>query len=438
MNDQNRRDFFKKAGLALTASSYSRILGANERVNHVVVGLGGRGQNHMDSFMKVKECMVMGVCDVNQAARERAIVKVEKGTGQKPKEYDDMRKVFADKSVDSVSMPTPNHWHALGAIWAMQAGKDVYVEKPASHEVWEGWKMIEAARKYKRMCQVGSQSRSIPHMIRAAKLLQEGVIGELYMAKGLCFKRRKSIGHKENEPVPAGLNWDMFLGPAPMRPYNELRFRYNWHWFWDTGNGDIGNQGVHQMDIARWGMGNIGLPNSVVSTGGKYVYTDDQETPNTQNAVFDYGGKKQIVFEVRGLLTGDEGSIARRGGNTIGNLFYGSDGWMALDGAGFQVYKGENNEKTMDEKPTRGGAGEDVPHFKNFIDAVKSRDYKSLHAEIEIGAMSAALGNLANIAYRAGRKLNFDPVKRQFINDREADKMLTRDYRKPYVVPDKV
>ena len=436
MNIQNRRDFFRKAGLALTAASYSRILGANEKVNHVVVGLGGRGNNHMDSFMKVKDCMVMGVCDVNQPARERASVKVEKGTGQKPKEYDDMRKVFADKSVDCVSMATPNHWHALGAIWAVQAGKDVYVEKPASHEVLEGWKMIEAARKYNRMMQVGSQSRSTEHKMRAMKLLNEGVVGEVYMAKGLCFKRRKSIGHKEDEPTPAGLNWDMFLGPAPMRPYNELRFRYNWHWFWDTGNGDIGNQGVHQMDICRWGMGNIGLPDSVVSTGGKYAYIDDQETPNTQNAVFNYGGKKQIVFEVRGLLTGDEGGLGNRGGNTVGNLFYGTDGWMAVDDAGFQVYKGEKNEKTMDEKGRRGS--DDSPHMTNFIEAVKSRNYKSLNAEIEIGAMSAALGNLANIAFRLGRELKFDPVKRQFINDREADKMLTRDYRKPYVVPDKV
>ncbi len=435
MNDQNRREFFTRAGLTLTAASYSRILGANDKVNHVVVGLGGRGQNHMDGFMGVKECMVMGVCDVNQAARERAIVKVEKGTGQKPKEYSDMRKVFEDKSVDSVSMATPNHWHALGAIWAAQAGKDVYVEKPASHNIFEGWKMIEAARKYNRMMQVGSQGRSAKHKIRAVQLLNEGVIGEVYMAKGLCFKRRKSIGHKENEPTPAGLNWDMFLGPAPMRPYNELRFRYNWHWFWDTGNGDIGNQGVHQMDIARWGMGNIGLPNSVVSTGGKYAYIDDQETPNTQNAVFDYGGKKQLVFEVRGLVTGPEGNLNPRGG-TIGNLFYGTDGWMALDDAGFQVFKGENSEKTMDEKAERGDGN--VLHMGNFIAAVKSRNYKSLNAEIEIGAMSAALGNLANIAYRMGRKLNVDPVKRQFINDAEANKMLTRDYRKPYVVPEKV
>jgi len=436
MNEQNRRDFFRKAGLTLTAASYSRILGANDRVNHVVVGLGGRGNNHMDSFMKVKDCMVMGVCDVNQTARERAIVKVEKGTGQKPKEYSDMRQVFADKSVDCVSMATPNHWHALGAIWAVQAGKDVYVEKPASHNIWEGWKMIEAARKYNRMMQVGSQGRSMDHKIKAIKLLNEGVIGEVYMAKGLCFKRRKSIGHKADEPIPAGLNWDMFLGPAPMRAYNELRFRYNWHWFWDTGNGDIGNQGVHQMDIARWGMGNIGLPDSVVSTGGKYAYIDDQETPNTQNAVFDYGGRKQIVFEVRGLLTGAEGGLTPRGG-TIGNLFYGTDGWMSLDDAGFQVYKGENSEKTMDEKRT-SRSDDNAPHMTNFIEAVKSRNYKSLNAEIEIGAMSAALGNLANIAYRVGRKLKVDPAKRSFVNDNEANKMLTRDYRTPYVVPDKV
>ena len=199
-----------------------------------------------------------------------------------------MRKLFEDKNVDAVSMPLPNHWHALATIWACQAGKDVYIEKPACHNVHEGRKMIEAARKYKRMVQVGSQSRSTPHKMEAIAKLQDGVIGKLYQSKGICYKRRVSIGHKPDTPTPPGLNWDLFLGPAPMRPFNELRFKYNWHWFWDTGNGDIGNQGVHEMDMARWALG-VGMPASVVSTGGKYVYDDDQETPNTQLARFDYG-----------------------------------------------------------------------------------------------------------------------------------------------------
>jgi predicted dehydrogenase len=343
--------------------------------------------------------------------------------------------VFEDKSVDAVSMPLPNHWHALATIWACQAGKDVYIEKPACHNPWEGQKMIEAARKYGRMVQIGSQSRSLEHKMKAIQLLNDGVIGKVYLAKGLCFKRRPSIGHKDDEPKPLGLDWDKFLGPAPMRAYNELRFRYNWHWFWDTGNGDIGNQGVHEMDIARWGLGKKGLPQGVSSTGGKFMYVDDQETPNTQMATFDYGDA-ELMFEVRGGVTGGEGGLPIRGGNTIGNLFYGTDGWMALDGQSFQVYKGEKQEKVMDEKKTQ--PGDTGWHMSNFLAGVKSRNYKDLHADVEIGVTSADLCHLANISYRLKRSLKFDDATRKFVNDDEANKMLTRNYRKPYVVPDKV
>jgi predicted dehydrogenase len=291
--------------------------------------------------------------------------------------------------------------------------------------------MVEVARKTNRMVQVGSQGRSTPHKIKAMGLLKDGVIGPVYLSKGLCFKRRKSIGKTPQEPVPAGLDWDKFLGPAPMRPYTKNRFAYNWHWFWDTGNGDIGNQGVHEMDIARWGLGDPALPKSVVSTGGKYVYDDDQETPNTQLATMDYGGR-ELMFEVRGLLTGPEGGLPVKGGNTVGNLFLGGDGWMWVDGAGFQVYKGENNQLTMDEKGSDNAGA--VLHMKNFLEAVRSRNHKQLTADIEIGATSATLCHLANIAYRAGRKLDWDPAKKRFVNAPDADKLLTRDYRKPYVV----
>jgi predicted dehydrogenase len=274
------------------------------------------------------------------------------------------------------------------------------------------------------------------------KLLNEGVIGKVYLAKGLCFKRRLPIGHKPDEPIPAGLDWDKFLGPAPMRPFNELRFAYNWHWFWDTGNGDIGNQGIHEMDIARWGLGR-GLPQSVSSTGGKY-YTppdDDQETANTQMATFNYGDV-ELMFEVRGGVTGPEGGLQIRGGNTVANLFYGTDGWMAVDGAGFQVYKGvrdgktEKQEKTMDVAKTP--VDDTAPHMENFLAAVKSRDYKSLHADLEIAVASADLVHMANTSYRLKRTLRFDEATRKYIGDEEANKMLTRNYRKPYVVPEKV
>ncbi|MEP6538628.1 MAG: Gfo/Idh/MocA family oxidoreductase [Bryobacteraceae bacterium] len=427
----DRRTFLQTATLGAVASL--RAIGANDKVNVAVIGLGGRGRNHMTEYAKLPEANIGALCDVDQAALERGIAFVEKATGNKPKGYSDMRQVFADKSIDAVSMPIPNHWHSLATIWACQAGKDVYVEKPACHNVFEGKMMVEAARKYKRMVQIGSQSRSMPHKQKAIELLHQGVIGKVYLAKGLCYKRRVSIGHKEDSPTPPGVNWDMFLGPAPMRAFNELRFKYNWHWFWDTGNGDIGNQGVHEMDVARWGLGKE-MPNSVVSNGGKYAYTDDQETPNTQIATFDYGDS-ELIFEVRGLITGDEGGLKVRGNNTIGNLFYGSDGYMAVDGDGFQVYKGEKREMVMEQKKEMADTG---PHMANFLKAVKSRNHQDLNADVQIGVTSADLCHLANISYRTGRKLAFDPASGKFANDAEANKMLTREYRAPYVITNKV
>jgi hypothetical protein len=255
------------------------------------------------------------------------------------------------------------------------------------------------------------------------ELLHDGVIGDLYLAKGLCFKRRISIGHKPDQAdPPPGVNWDLFLGPAPMRPFNELRFKYNWHWFWDTGNGDIGNQGVHEMDIARWGLGDLTWPRSVVSTGGKYGPPDDQETPNTQLASFDYGGR-QIMFEVRGLITGTEGGISRTGGNFVGNLFYGTEGWMAVDANGFQIYKGEQSDLILEEEKADGS--DVAPHMANFLDACRSRRYQDL---------SADLCHVANASYRVGHSLRVDAGRRRFLDDDEANALLTRDYREPYVV----
>ena len=427
-------------GAAALSIGARRILGANDRVRVGLIGLGGRGNAHLGSYLQIPGSQLAAICDVNQAARERANARITKAGQDKAVEFSDMRKLFDSKDIDAVSMATPNHWHALGAIWAMAAGKDTYCEKPASHNPFESKQMIAAARKYGRMCQIGSQSRSTPHCIEAIAALKDGIIGKVYMSKGLCFKRRKSIGKKPDAPVPPGLDWDMFLGPAPMRPFNELRFAYNWHWFWDTGNGDLGNQGVHQMDIARWGMGvandHAGMK-SVVSTGGKYAYDDDQETPNTQLATFDYGDR-EIVFEVRGVLTGGEGTLGAgpKATNAVGNLFYGVDGWMELDGSGYRVYKGENNEVVKNVKAERGQDGT-VRHMENFLAAVKSRNYKSLNAEIEIGGAAADLCHFANISYRAGKRLKWDETKHTF-DDVAANKMLTREYRKPYVVPVKL
>jgi predicted dehydrogenase len=413
------------------------MMGANDKVNLAIIGLGGRGKAHVNYFLSIPDANIGAICDVNQEQTERVQATVEKATGRKPVVFEDMRKLFEDKSIDAVSTAVPNHWHALTAIWAMQAGKDVYGEKPATYNIFEGRQMIATARKYKRMCQIGMQSRTTAHKMKAIELLRQGAIGNIYMAKGLCFKRRKTIGVTPTGPVPAGLNWDLFLGPAPMRPFSKNRFAYTWHWFWDTGNGDIGNQGIHEMDIARWGLGR-GLPKSAVSTGGKYLYKDDQETPNTQIATFDYGDA-EIVFEVRGLLTGGEAQLHGTREGFVGNIFLGDKGYMVLDHAGFEIYLGEEKTKGESMQAVRERGGDTVPHMQNFLKAVKSRNTKDLNGEVEEGVTSADLVHMANTSYRLGRKVNFDAATYSFVNDKEANDMKTRHpYRAPYVVPAKV
>ncbi len=453
MSNTTSRRFFLGAA---TAAAATRVWGANDKVNVAIVGLGGRGTNHLNIYSKLPDARVAGLCDVDQAAREKAQATLLKNTGEKAKEFEDMRQVFADSSIDAVSIATPNHWHALATIWACKAGKDVYCEKPACYNIYEGQRMLQVARETKRMVQIGSQHRSMPFKIKAMQAVQDGAIGKVYLAKGLCFKRRASIGHKPDGPTPPGVNWDLFLGPAPMRAFNELRFKYNWHWFWDTGNGDIGNQGVHEIGICRWGLGDPEWPKTAMAAGGKYAYEDDQETPNTLLASYDYGGR-EIVFEVRGLLTGGEGTpAARRAGPPnaappaptatspvrgnplnimIGNLFYGTEGWMAMSDQGFQVFKGESSELIMEERPERGASSDGTNlHMENFLAACRSRNNKDLHDEISNAYLSASLCHLANISYRTGRKLTLSPGP-HFTSDAEANKMLTRpEYRKPYVV----
>lgn len=456
-NSTSRRIFLGAA----TAAAATRVWGANDRVNVAIVGLGGRGSNHLNIYSKLPEARVVALCDINQAAREKAQATLLKNTGDKAKEFEDMRQVFSDSEVQAVSIATPNHWHALAAIWAMRAGKDVYGEKPACYNIYEGQKMVEVARATNRMLQIGSQHRSTPFKMRAMEAIHGGLIGDVYLSKGLCFKRRASIGHQPDSPTPPGVNWDLFLGPAPLRPFNALRFKYNWHWFWDTGNGDIGNQGVHEMGIARWGLGDPQWPESAYAQGGKYAYQDDQETPNTLLSNFKFGNR-ELIFEVRGLLTGGEGipvarkAVAPAEGATappssaspvatvpskgaplnimVGNLFYGTEGWAAMSDQGFQAFKGESNELIADERPEKS-AGSDATalHMQNFLSACRSRNNKELHDEIGNAYLSASLCHLANISYRVGRKLTITAGPR-FANDAEAEKLLTRNYRKPYQV----
>ncbi len=430
-----RRTFLTAA--AAVGTSRFPILGANDRVNTAVIGMGGRGRDHVNFLGELPEHARIGaICDVNQAARERAVAQVEKLTGGKPKEYTDMRDLYAGREIDAVTVATPNHWHALAAIWACQAGKDVYLEKPSNHNVYEGKQLVAAARKYKRMVQVGSQSRSFEHRQEAMDLLRKGEIGQVYMARGLCFRRRKSIGHTPDEPVPAGLDWSLFLGPAQMKPYSKNKFAYTWHWMWDTGNGDIGNQGVHEMDICLWGLNRTGWPKSVVCSGGKYVWQDDQETPNTQQAALEFDDAK-IDFDARNLLSPSEGGAPIQGSNYVGVIFFGSEGYLATEWAGFRVYKGDDRELTLERKAPKD-AYTATGHMRNFFEAVKSRDHTKLNADVEVGVAAANYCHLANIAYRVKRTLNVAQSTGRFNGDPEANGMLARNYRAPYIVPEDV
>jgi predicted dehydrogenase len=429
MSQINRRTFLKDsamvaagAGLSLTAQRTHAANSPNETIRVCAIGVHGRGGDHLRGFMGQKNVEVAAICDVDESVLNSRAAQVEKATQKKPAVFTDIRKALEDKSIDAVSIATPNHWHSLAAIWACQAGKDVYVEKPLSHNVSEGRKLVEAARKNNRIVQHGTQCRSSAGLIEAMKKLKEGVIGKVYMAKGTCYKWRDTIGKAPDEPVPAGVHYDLWLGPAPQRPFSKNRFHYNWHWHWDYGNGDLGNQGVHQMDIARWGLG-VGLPSRVTAMGGHFMFDDDQETPNVIHTAFEYPEQKAMLqFEVRHWITNTEA-----GGSGVGVLFYGSEGYMEIPSySAYKVYLGKKREPGP-----AGEAGGD--HYGNFIAAVRSRKAETLNANVEEGHLSSALCHLGSIAYRLGRSFKFDPKTETIPGDAEAAKMLTRDYRAPYV-----
>lgn len=401
-----RRSFLVSAA---TAASASRVMGANERVNLVVIGVGGRGTGHVRSYLGLKEqCNVAGICDVNQAARERSSTIVQTAGAPKPKEYNDMREVFADKSVDAVSMATPNHWHALGTVWACQAGKDVYVEKPASHNVWEADRMVDAARKYKRMVQVGTQSRSSAHIKKAAQLMKEGVIGQVYMAKGLCYKRRPSIGRKPDIPVPPGIDWDKFLGPAPMRPFNENRFKYNWHWFWDTGNGDLNNQGTHQLDIAYWALGKKTHPVRAMALGGRFKWNDQGVTPNTMFGIAEYPGGQYVFFNVRNV---DFPGYPHQ----VENEYYFEDGGKIIRDMYYPKGSSSGEKVKVDAgKVTPGGC------FGAFIAACRAGNPALANGTMEDAHFSCVVGHLMNNSYRLGEKVPFNAKAGRFGDNKAA------------------
>jgi predicted dehydrogenase len=467
--DESRREFLKtgaKAAATIAAVqplrvlvAQANVLGANNRVRVAIIGLRGRGQEHIRQYGALPNVEIAALCDIDDNVMRERLPEAQR-LGSHPQTYKDIRNVLDDKSIDAISIATPHHWHSLMAIWACQAGKDVYVEKPCSHNLWEGGQLVRAAAKYSRIVQHGTQSRSTPEIMEAIKKVQSGLVGSVYLSRGLCFKRRDTIGRTPVSPVPAGVDYNLWTGPAPLLPFTKNHFHYNWHWFWNYGNGDLGNQGIHQLDIARWGLG-LGFPNKISAIGGHFMFDDDQQTPNTLNCAFEYNhpdGKCTLLeFEVRHWDTNHEAGIGMsrkatkpsaettHGGlgpqegsyNTVGNIFYGPEGYLAIDGAngGYRSWMGK------DQQPGPSAPAANDDNFANFIACVISRKKEDLNAPIEEGHMSAGLAHLANASYRLGRALNFDPQTQQVKNDDEANRLLRdgdRGYRAPFLVPEHV
>ncbi|MEO8662839.1 MAG: Gfo/Idh/MocA family oxidoreductase [Bryobacteraceae bacterium] len=430
----NRR-YFLAGSVAAAAASASSLASPNDSVRVACVGVRGQGREHLHRYGKMPNVEIAAICDIDESVLNARLTEVEKMGRKRPASYTDLRKLLEDKSIDAISIATPNHNHTMQAIWACQAGKHVYVEKPCSHDMFEARQIVAAAKKYNRLVQHGTNSRS--GGARAAiGHLREGLIGDVYMARGLCFKWRDTIGHKPAEPVPAGVHYDLWLGPAPQREFTRNRFHYNWHWNWDYGNGDLGNQGIHQVDVCRWGLG-VTYPTKVSATGGHFMFDDDQETPNTLIASYEFnkGGKKVMMeFAVRHWITNKEAALGAGDTNCVGATFYGSKGYMAIDAEDFGKY-----QTFLGRKQEPGPAGSEIgDNWANFIAALRSGKHSDLNAPIEEGAISTTLVHLANISYRLGRSLNFDETTYSCTGDEEANRMFRRDYRAPFVVPEAV
>jgi len=442
---QTRRKFIQNSAAAAAVLSVPSVIpahafGANDRINAAVLGINGRGKSHIKSLMVQDNVEVTTLCDPDMnLLKERQ--KSFKETYDKDVALEqDLRRVIDDKDIDVISIASPNHWHALSVIWACQAGKDVYVEKPGSHNIWEGRKMVEATQKYDRVVQHGVQLRSSPSVNEAVELLRDGYIGRVYMSRGLVFRWRPSIGDQGFESVPDGIDYDLWTGPAPKRPFTRNLVHYNWHWHWDYGNGDVGNQGIHETDMCMWGL-DVGLPTKITSMGGKFLWDDAKEVPEVLTSVYHYPEENKIIqFEVRPWCTNTEQ------GATVGNIFYGEKGILVINGySSYETFLGRDREPGKSgndgEREASGmdrGAGGTDGHFANFIEAVRKHDRSILNGPVETAHLSSGLAHLGNIAYRLGRVLTFDPDAEKFVNDAEADKMLTRNYRPPYIVPEKV
>jgi predicted dehydrogenase len=480
-----RRSFLTKAALATatvswTARSWSQVSGANSDVRIATVGFNGRGGDHISNLSKMKGVRYTALCDADENVLKAGASRLNKDGGQ-IETFQDIRKLLDYKNLDAVTIATPNHWHSLAAIWSIQAGKDVYCEKPVSHNVWEGRKVVEAARAHGKIVQTGTQSRSNTGMREAIQFIHDGKLGKVKLVRGLCYKRRPSIGKVDGpQPIPAGIDYDLWCGPAAKEPLMRKKLHYDWHWVWNTGNGDLGNQGIHQMDIGRWALGVDHLSPKVWSVGGRFAYIDDGQTPNTQIVFHEYE-KAPFIFEVRGLphqATTDGGKSEKMDnlrGASIGVIIECEEGAMVIGSyEAAVVYDKDGNET----KRFKGGAS----HYDNFLKAVHSRKPSDLNADILEGHLSSALCHTGNISYRLGKQtptkdilakiksdkessesfgrmlehlklnevdlektqatlgpvLTMDPKTERFKGNDKANALLKREYRKPYVINDMV
>jgi len=493
--NHTRRSFLKSsiaasAALSLPAHLYSAAAGANGDIRVAVVGCKGRGGDHIKNYLGLKGVRIVALCDVDKGVLEKGVAQL-KGKGAEVEGFTDIRKMLESKEIDAVSIATPNHWHALGAIWACQAGKDVYVEKPVSHNVWEGRQLVNAAEKYQRIVQMGIQSRSGYGLARALEWVNAGNLGKIKYARGLCYKRRASIGKVEAaQPVPEGVDYDLWCGPAPKAEIRRKQFHYDWHWQFAYGNGDLGNQGPHQMDIARRFLGEPELAPKVFAVGGRVGYDDDGDTPNTIFAFYDYA-KAPLIFEVRGLPSKpDSKEMDKYRGSSIGVIVQYEGGHVlcpnyndatVFDKEGKEMRKFSRSSKEVESEGS-APESETENHYANFLKAVRSRKTADLNGKIIDGHISSGLCHVGNISYQLGKKsapgvikeklqgntealdswermnehlvanqvdlgkdqlalgefLKLDPKTEKFIGNAAADKLLTREYRAGFVVPEKV
>jgi predicted dehydrogenase len=430
-HEVNRRQFLgssakNAAGMAagmvgLAAGAAVLKAAPSERVRVATIGVRNQGKVLSAGLASLGDVEVVALCDVDESLRPAAVRAVSEITGRVPRFESDFRRILDDRSIDAVVIATPDHWHALMTVLACDAGKDVYVEKPVSHNVREGEQMIAAARRHGRVVQSGLQQRSGKHFQTAVEFVKSGRLGAVHLAKAWTVHRRKPIGRKRDGEAPEGVNYDLWLGPAPLRPFNANRFHYNWHWFWDYGTGELGNWGCHMLDVARWGLG-VDLPTRVSAAGGRFHFDDDQETPDTLMVQYGYPNAT-IVWEHRLWSThGLEGRSAAA-------AFYGDAGTLVVDRGGWKVYdQSETVASDTSEQP--------IAHLRNFIDCVKTRSRPS--ADIETGHVSSALCHLGNIAYRLGREIMLDPASGTFAaasSDRDAEMLLSRAYRSPWILP---